>query len=161
MAFYIDLDTEELRSAVSIARSTNQSLTEAMELLNAVVVHDDWGCAERNAINENTVRNRSLIQSLQSDAESFYYSISYALEQFTQAEQNLNQSFGNVDGPIGQFLSLVPADTLAVGTAGTSSGSVSETLSALGSTMKDTLGGLKNAVDTCSFSDILSAFQSK
>ena len=68
----IDLNTEQLQSAVQIARSANAALTEAASLLNSVVVHNDWQCPERSEINDNTVRNRSQSLTLQADAERRY-----------------------------------------------------------------------------------------
>ena len=59
MAFIVDIDTEELKRAAAIARRANEAITEAMNLLNRIVVHNDWECAERDAINDNTIRTKN------------------------------------------------------------------------------------------------------
>ena len=106
---YLDLNTEQLQSAVQIARSANEAITDAASLLNGVVVHNDWQCPERTEINDNTARNRSQALTLQTDAERLYGSICYAAEAFLAAEQEVVNSFNAVDGPIASFLSKTPA----------------------------------------------------
>ena len=162
MAARIDLDTDELRNVVSTARRLNDSLTEAMELLNRVVTHNDWACPERFAINDNTTANRSRINQLQSNSSSFYNNISYALEQFQALEQEINHRFDEVDGPIGQFLSLVPdgsASSSVKQEKGGFAGAVSDVLDSWGSALKGVGGGIKKAVDVVSFQGIADALK--
>ena len=104
----IDLNTDQLQTAVQIARSANAAISDAANLLNSVVSHNDWQCPERSEINDNTSRNRSQILTLQTDAERLYNNICFAAEQFLAAEQELASSFNNVDAPIASFLSKVP-----------------------------------------------------
>ena len=106
---YLDLNTDQLQSAVQLARAANEAITDAASLLNSVVVHTDWQCPERTEINNNTTRNRSQALTLQTDAERLYNSICYASEMFLAAEQEVANSFNTVDGPIASFLSKTPA----------------------------------------------------
>lgn len=108
---YIDLNTDELENAAKIASRANESLTEAMNLLSCVVEHNDWTCAERDAINRNTVDNRVTSQALQNDAQSFYNAIFLAAENFKETEQQIQQSFSSVDSIISDFLSHVPSSS--------------------------------------------------
>lgn len=161
MAVMIDLDTDELRSAVSIAAKANEQLSEAMDLLNAVAVHNDWTCPERNAINNNTIQNRTKADSLRSDAQNFYSVIKYSADRFQELESEINSSFSNVDSALGKFLSLVPSGTAGAqkDTSGSVSGTVSQVLSDVKSDLSDMLGGLKKGADIVSFDGILSAFK--
>ncbi len=109
----IDLNTEQLQTAVQIARAANEAISDAAGLLSSVVVHTDWQCPERSEINENTTRNRSQALNLQADAERLYNNIIYAAEAFLAAEQQVSSSFHTVDGPIASFLSHTPAPAVS------------------------------------------------
>lgn len=161
MAVMIELDTDELRNAVSIAAKANEQLSEAMELLNAVAVHNDWTCPERNAINSNTIQNRARAESLRSDAQNFYNMIKYSADRFQELESEINSSFSNVDSALGSFLSLVPSGTASAqaDASGSVSGTVSQVLSDVQSNLSDMLGGLKKGADIVSFDEILSALK--
>ena len=108
MSYLVDINTEELRNAVNIAQRANAHLTDAMQCLNQVVIHDDWGCPERDSINRNTIENRKAAETLQYNSEMFYKNILYAADRFVQTENEIDQLIGNVDGLLSQFLSLVP-----------------------------------------------------
>lgn len=111
MASLIDINTEELQQYVQLARQANEALTGAASLLNSVVEHNDWQCPEREAINQNTTRNRTDSMRLQQDAENFYKAVVLASEDFLAAENEVNQSINSVDEMISRFLSLVPSET--------------------------------------------------
>ena len=107
MSWFIDVNTEELQSAVQIARRANETITQVAALLNSVVIHNDWQCPERSEINSNTIRNRADSLTMQTDAENLYNAILFASERFLEAESQLARSFDSVDGLIGQYLSVV------------------------------------------------------
>lgn len=109
MASLIDIKTDELQQAVAIARQANASLTEAANLLNSVIIHNDWQCPERSEINDNTQRNRTESLRLQADGENFYKTILSVTEDFLAAEQELNRRIDGVDSLISDFLSSVPS----------------------------------------------------
>lgn len=113
----IDLNTDELQQAVQIARSANEALSDAANLLNSIAIHNDWQCPERTEINGNTNRNRTQSLQIQADAESLYKNIMYAAERFQQEEQETIKSFASVDEPIARFLSQVPASGMSDGRA--------------------------------------------
>lgn len=117
VAFIVDIDTEELKQAAAIARRANEAITAAMNLLNRIVVHNDWECAERDAINDNTIRNKNDARYIQQCAEQFYRNVEMSADLFRQAEQELRQSFETVEGPLGTFLSLVPQNEAQPGVA--------------------------------------------
>lgn len=108
---YLDIDTDILRSSVAVADQANALVSEALTLLNQVVIHNDWQCKERYQINENTMADRQTAQEVQSHATSFYYAVKQASEQFDEAEQNNIGRVNQVDGLLGQILSVVPGIT--------------------------------------------------
>jgi hypothetical protein len=93
---------------VKIAQAANSAITEAAELLNAVTVHDDWQCPQRQDIIETTVRVHSEATRLQGDADQFYQNILYSSQEFQKAEQDINQAINEMEGLLAEFLSLVP-----------------------------------------------------
>lgn len=161
MAIMIDLNTDELRSSVEIARKTNELISEAAQHLNSVVIHNDWVCPTRETINANTSANRKAALTMQTDAEKFYASIQQATEQFLEAEQQISRMFDAVDAPISQFLSLTPSAVSsetgkmaknALSTAG-------DFLESLGEDLREGLGGVARGVDMISFENIADAFR--
>lgn len=162
MAMILDLNTDELQNAVQIARRTNEFLTEAANLLNSVVIHNDWQCPERSEINNNTSRNRSQALALQSDAENLYNNINYAAEQFLAAEREIARSFDTVDTPIASFLSQVPSAVATDGGRNTGAWELAkDVVASAGSGLLGQLGGLKQGVDMVSFEDISDALRGK
>ena len=145
----IEVNTDELVSAVNIASQATQSLTDAMELLNSIVVHNNWFCAERHVINDNTIHNRKSIQNLQSNAMSMYQAVQFTSSRFNDLQHEIGVSFEMVDGPLGSFLSLIPSG----GMLGKSSTFSSSTLGNIGDFLR------KSAI--CSFGSISSALNGK
>lgn len=104
----IDLETEVLRETTNIAKRANENIDQAVQMLNQVVIHDDWGCSERDEINNYTVENRRRVQELQSKAMAFYNALCESLTQFEAAEKETATSFQGVDGEIASVLSMTP-----------------------------------------------------
>jgi len=136
-----------------------------MQCLNQVVIHDDWGCPERDSINRNTIENRKAAETMQYNSEMFYKNILYAADRFVQVENEIEQMLGMVDGPLGQFLSLVPqgADFGGEPVIGGFTDAIGQTTIKYLKEANDnksklaTLGGLDKSVDICDFKGILSS----
>lgn len=163
----IDLNTEQLQTAVQIARNANAAITDAASLLNSVVVHNDWQCPERSEINQNTSNNRSAILTLQADAERLYNNICYAADRFLEAEQELSNSFSAVDSPIASFLSTIPNmftggttinEPIGQAPAKEFSNTAWDIAQQVGGGMASTM---KKTLDVVSFENISDAFQGK
>ena len=76
----LNIDTSILRSSVSVAQQANEAISEAANLLNAITVHDDWICTERDRIKEMTLSNKQKAQQIQERSSSFYSAIQTASE---------------------------------------------------------------------------------
>ena len=170
MSYLIDINTEELRNAVNIAQRVNTHLTDAMQCLHQVVIHDDWGCPERDSINRNTIENRKAAETLQYNSEVFYKNILFASDRFIQAEKEIEEMLGMVDGPLSQFLSLVPQPTMVNWGANNpnSPNYKSVVQSVLDGANKNidkstltTLGGLNKSVDIVDFEGLFSSLTKK
>ena len=167
MSYLVDINTEELRNAVNVAQRVNTHLTDAMQCLNQVVIHDDWGCPERDSINRNTIENRKAAETLQYNSEMFYKNILYAADRFVQTENEIDHLIGNVDGLLAQFLSLVPqGDAAGEATIGSFTQGVQNTATKYLKEADDksklaTLAGLTKSVDISDFGGILSSLTKK
>ena len=109
----LDLDTDALRASVTVAEQANNEITQAMNLLNQIVVHEDWVCKERDNIKNYTLTNRQRVQELQAHSSAFYSAIKQSSERFDQAEQSMIQRVNQMDGLLSQIHNVVP--TLGAG----------------------------------------------
>lgn len=104
----LNIDTSILRSSVSVAQQANEAISEAARLLNAITVHEDWICRERDRIKEMTLANKQKAQQIQERSSSFYSAIQTASERFDSTEQDSCRRINGVDDIIGRISTVVP-----------------------------------------------------
>lgn len=104
----LNIDTSILRSSVSVAQQANEAISEAASLLNAITVHEDWICTERDRIKEKTLANNQKAQQIQERSSSFYSAIQTASERFDSTEQDSCRRINGVDDIIGRISTVVP-----------------------------------------------------
>ena len=104
----LNIDTSILRSSVSVAQQANEVISEAASLLNAITVHEDWICTERDRIKEMTLANKQKAQQIQERSSSFYSAIQTASERFDSTEQDSCRRINGVDDIIGRISTVVP-----------------------------------------------------
>lgn len=104
----LNIDTSILRSSVSVAQQANEAISEAASLLNAITVHEDWICRERDRIKEMTLANKQKAQQIQERSSSFYSAIQTASERFDSTEQDSCRRINGVDDIIGRISTVVP-----------------------------------------------------
>lgn len=104
----LNIDTSILRSSVSVAQQANEAISEAASLLNAITVHEDWICTERDRIKEMTLANQQKAQQIQERSSSFYSAIQTASERFDSTEQDSCRRINGVDDIIGRISTVVP-----------------------------------------------------
>lgn len=104
----LNIDTSILRSSVSVAQQANEAISEAASRLNAITVHEDWICTERDRIKEMTLANKQKAQQIQERSSSFYSAIQTASERFDSTEQDSCRRINGVDDIIGRISTVVP-----------------------------------------------------
>ena len=104
----LNIDTSILRSSVSVAQQANEAISEAASLLNAITVHEDWICTERDRIKEMTLANKQKAQQIQERSSSFYSAIQTASERFDSTEQDSCRRINGVDDIIVRISTVVP-----------------------------------------------------
>ena len=110
----LNIDTEILRSSVSVSEQANEAISEAASLLNAITVHDDWICTERDRIKEMTLLNKQKSQEIREKSAAFYAAIRTASERFDAIEQDNCRRMNTVDDIIGKISTVVPKITESV-----------------------------------------------
>lgn len=102
----IYLDTDRLQQMVGTLESANQRIDEATDILMQITAHDDWGCAERHQINEYILKNKTMIQQLQSTGGGFYNIMKQVAAEFVDTESNIGNLFSGLEGVLGKVLSV-------------------------------------------------------
>ena len=110
----LNIDTDILRSSVSVAEQANEAISEAASLLNASTVHDEWICTERDRIKEMTLLNKQKSQEIREKSAAFYAAIRTASERFDAVEQDNCRRMNTVDDIIGKISTVVPKITESV-----------------------------------------------
>ena len=110
----LNIDTDILRSSVSVAEQANEAISEAASLLNAITVHDEWICTERDRIKEMTLLNKQKSQEIREKSAAFYAAIRTASERFDAVEQDNCRRMNTVDDIIGKISTVVPKITESV-----------------------------------------------
>lgn len=76
----ISLDTGEMTAMAASVNAANLELESCMARLALVTEHDDWSCAERDAINENIRRLQQNARRTQENMEQFAVIVRLAAE---------------------------------------------------------------------------------
>jgi hypothetical protein len=133
----LNIDTSILRSSVSVAEQANSEIEEASSLLNAITVHEDWMCTERDKIKEMTLSNKQTAQKIQERSAAFYSAIKTASENFDTIEQENCQRINGVDDVVGKISSVVPKISEQVFGSGTGSDINIVDIQGLGNAMEE------------------------
>jgi len=102
----ICLDTEAIREAATAAKSANENISQAVENLTSIAIHDDWVCSNKDKINEFILENANLIRKLQENTEAFLKALQFVSETFDETENNLIKKTAPVDDAIGAAISV-------------------------------------------------------
>ena len=102
----ISIDTEIMRQLVSACSAANDSIDEAVDILNRVTSHNDWGCKERDSINEYTAQNKARIRALQEKSRSFLSVLTSVSHDFENAENSISDMFSTLEGLLGNLIAI-------------------------------------------------------
>lgn len=105
----LDINTDELRKYVSIAKKASRDIDQATKLLQQIEVHDDWICPQRETLKKLTNYNRKTAEVIQSWSLSFYNAIDNASQAFDDCEEESIRSFNTLDSLISSIASVLPA----------------------------------------------------
>lgn len=98
--YMISIDTDMLRQLAAAAKEANEAIENATLRLTAITEHRDWGCKEKNTINEYTVSNKKKIRILQDNSSSFLSALNDVVNDFENTEKNVCNNTGGIDSII-------------------------------------------------------------
>lgn len=131
----LEIDTDVLRQTVSMARHTNDAITDALNLLNQVVIHEEWNVDERRVLNQYTLDNRATAKNLQQNSTSFYHAIEQTSQLFLEAEQESIREINTLEPLISSIASVIPGIPISAGLGAKGAGAV------IFNNVKSALGG--------------------
>lgn len=102
----ISIDTALLRELVSASSVANDAIDNAVDALNRVSTHNDWGCKEKYAINEYAITNRNKIKQLQENSREFLNVITQVSNEFETSENSIIDLFSSVESLLSGMLSI-------------------------------------------------------
>lgn len=102
----ISIDTALLRELVSASSVANDAIDNAVDALNRVSTHNDWGCKEKYAINEYAITNRNKIKQLQENSRGFLNVITQVSNEFETSENSIINLFSSVESLLSGMLSI-------------------------------------------------------
>lgn len=102
----IVIDTEILKHLAGIAGRVNEEIRDAADILNSVTTHNDWGCSERDTINNFTIQNKTKIKQISDASSNFYNIINSVSDEFAMVERDIPSMFSSVDSIIGHVISI-------------------------------------------------------
>ena len=105
----ISIDTDILESLVGAMTAANDAISEAVDVLNRITIHNDWGCKEKDAINDYTTTNKAKINTLSQQSQSLLNAISSAANDFITTESSISDLFQSVESIISNIFSITPA----------------------------------------------------
>ncbi len=111
----ISIDTLIMKQLASAAASSNESVNDAVEALNRIAIHNDWGCKEKDAINDYSVANKNKIKQLQEHSRAFLNSVSQAADDFDKSENDVIGWGSGIDSIIGACIGVIGTGTTHTG----------------------------------------------
>lgn len=102
----IVIDTGLLRQLAGTAKSSNDEISEAANLLYQITTHNNWGCLERIQINDFTRDNKNKMRQVQEAGNRFYQTIVSVSNDFEKLEKQFPSMFSSVDSALGTILSV-------------------------------------------------------
>lgn len=130
----ISIDTDIMKELVRATSTANDAIDEAVEVLNKITIHNDWGCKEKNSINNYTTSNKNKIKTLQEHSRSFLSILSSVSAEFENSENRIKDMFQSVESLLGKVFS-----TLTGGQTSAASGSQTSDISSIITGTKQTL----------------------
>ena len=101
----IDIETQLLKQMSHLANSAFQELQSADTVLRMVTEHHDWGCKERDHINEMIRKSRDDMKKLRVSGAALHGAVKAAADEFEASEHSIINIFGALEGLLGSQLS--------------------------------------------------------
>ena len=101
----IVIDTNAMKTLAAACEAANDEISSAVQALSQTTAHNDWGCKERDAINDYTNTNKRKIGELQECSAGFLNAIKRVADDFEALENTIGERIGDVDASIANVIS--------------------------------------------------------
>lgn len=115
-------DVEAVTQMTAACQTANNELQKAQDLLQEIKSHNDWGCKEKNTINDLVDDAKKTIRQLCESQSGFLQAVKAAEGELTGAEKSISGLFGGVESLLAKILSIPVKETVVIG-AGLGAGS--------------------------------------
>ncbi len=102
----IDINTDDLKNLAQSAKLANQEINAAANLLNQVVVHNNWNCRERDQLNGYTLDNKKRMQALHEVSDDFLNKVIRLSGEFETVERQIPDMFHGLDAIVSKAVSI-------------------------------------------------------
>jgi len=110
-------DPQVMQALAQACQAANDELQRAQSLILAVRSHEDWGCREKDAIDDLMSQCRNYVNTLCEEQHSFLDAVKIVETDLNEAEGKISGLFQSVDDMIANILA-VPAPTAVATGAG-------------------------------------------
>lgn len=102
----ISVDTDLLIQLAQTAQTASSQLENAACILNQITTHENWGCWERETINDSIRTVRSSMEELQYFSQNYTTKVALVAQQFVETESGISGLFEGIEALLGQVLSI-------------------------------------------------------
>ncbi len=102
-------DPQIVQSLVQACQVANDELIQAQSLIQAVRSHEDWGCKEKDAIDDLMGQCKSMVNQLCEQQSSFLNAVTIVEGELKEAEGKISGLFSGVDNVIAGILAIPAA----------------------------------------------------
>lgn len=108
-------DPQVMQALAQACQAANDELQRAQSLILAVRSHEDWGCREKDAIDDLMGQCRNYVNTLCEEQRSFLEAVKIVETDLNEAEGKISGLFQSVDNVIAGILAVPAPTTIATG----------------------------------------------
>lgn len=109
----IKVDTLLMQQMASCSLRAQKYLKQASETANAITIHDDWNCKERDLINDNVMKIQKHDGIICENMIVFSTKVNELASRFEEFDKLLSSKFSTFDSSIGDMYNAGNATTYA------------------------------------------------
>lgn len=102
----IKIDTALMQLMSNKALLARDAMEDAMRSADAITVHDDWNCAERDLINESVTKIKKNNNTTCTNMELYSENVHSIAAQLDEFDKSLLSKFSGVDSSIGKMYQI-------------------------------------------------------
>lgn len=123
----VSYDPQVMQTLAQACQAANEELKHAQSLILSVRSHEDWGCREKDAIDDLMAQCRNIVNSLCEEQNSFLSAVRIVESDLNEAEGKISGLFHSVDDVIAEILSI-PVNVFLPNGGGLLGGSTADSL---------------------------------